>query len=151
MLQVLFTIAGERFGLDAGFVEEIIPLVEFSRVPGAPDYVPGRFLYRGSMVPAIDTSAHAGHGPCRVLFSTRIILVRYPKKDSDCLLGLVAQQATGMVKTSATCQASGLPDEKEPLSGEMGHDGQGLVRAFSPGEILSPEVRGLLFADRFGA
>ena len=60
MLHILFHIGPERYALDSREVAEVVPMVQFKEIPGAPDYVLGIFLYRGQPTPVLDLSRLAG-------------------------------------------------------------------------------------------
>jgi purine-binding chemotaxis protein CheW len=51
---VSFNIGGEEFGVDILQVQEIIRMLEVTRVPNAPEYVDGVINLRGKVIPIID-------------------------------------------------------------------------------------------------
>ena len=56
MLFLLFELGQDRYALDVRQVAEVLPLVEFKRIPQAPPFVAGLLNYRGDPVPVIDLS-----------------------------------------------------------------------------------------------
>jgi len=147
MLLVIFSIGGDRFGLDTRQVVEILPLVEFRKLPRAPEYVCGLFQYRGTIVPAIDLGRLAGTRESHGFLSTRIILVRYPDGTGENrVLGLVAEHVTETVKVDETGFSSpGIQVKDAPYLGEITRDSRGIVQRIEVGQLLSPDVRELLF------
>ena len=51
---VVFSLAGEVYGLDISRIQGIIRVPELTRVPRAPDYVKGVINLRGEIVPIVD-------------------------------------------------------------------------------------------------
>jgi len=51
---VSFRIANEEFGIDIIKVQEIIRMVDITRVPNTPNYVIGVINLRGKVIPIID-------------------------------------------------------------------------------------------------
>jgi len=49
-----FRVEDEEFGVDILRVQEIIRMVDITRIPNAPDYVQGVINLRGSVIPVID-------------------------------------------------------------------------------------------------
>src|SRR5215210_1359987 len=95
MLFLLFQLGDQRFAMDIKQVAEVLPLVEITALPQAPDGVAGVFQYRGAPVPAIDLSQLTLGQPAPHPLNTRILLVRYPDEAGDThLLGLIAEKAT---------------------------------------------------------
>ena len=82
---VLFSLAGEDYGLDISRIQGIIRVPEITTVPQAPDFVEGVINLRGAIVPVADLRKRfflppQEHGP-----DTRIINVEM----SDHLVGIV--------------------------------------------------------------
>jgi purine-binding chemotaxis protein CheW len=58
-----FYLAGELFGVDALYVQEILTYQEITSVPLAPDYVKGLINLRGQIVTIIDLRSRLGFDP----------------------------------------------------------------------------------------
>jgi chemotaxis-related protein WspB len=95
MLLLVFRVAGEAYGVEAGRVVEVIPRVELRGLPQAPEALAGLLRYRGQMVPVIDLGVLLGSGPCETLLSTRIILVdrQSPARDRA-RVGLISERVS---------------------------------------------------------
>lgn len=48
---VIFSIGNEEFGIPILSVQEIISIPEITKIPGAPDYIPGIINIRGNVIP----------------------------------------------------------------------------------------------------
>lgn len=51
---VVFQLARETYGVDIGWVREIIALQTITRLPGAPEFVEGVINLRGHVIPVVD-------------------------------------------------------------------------------------------------
>jgi chemotaxis-related protein WspB len=95
MLVLFFNLGDARYALKCERVREICPLVEIERVPHASECFAGLIQYRGRVIPVVDMRLLVHREPCRIRFSTRIIVVDFSKeKNSSKLAGLVAEQVT---------------------------------------------------------
>jgi purine-binding chemotaxis protein CheW len=54
MEYIVFMLAGETYGIEAGFVREVYPLKEYTTLPGVPSYILGIVNIRGRILPVID-------------------------------------------------------------------------------------------------
>jgi chemotaxis-related protein WspB len=149
MLFLLFRLGGDRYALDAGRVEEVLPLVQLKHIPRAPVGVVGIFNLRGTAVPVLDLSLLALGRTARIVMSTRIILVRYPEDEADGhLLGLIAENATEMMRReSSDFVDAGLRNGDAPYLGPVTQDGHGLVQLIVVDQLLTQSVRDVLFQD----
>ena len=82
MLFLLFNIETERYAIPAAKVIEVVDLVNFTKIPQAPEYVSGLMNFRGQIFPVVDLPNLFLSRPYRRMLSTRIILtdVRVKKK-----------------------------------------------------------------------
>lgn len=149
MLFLLFRLGGDRYALDAGRVEEVLPLVQLKHIPRAPVGVVGIFNLRGIAVPVLDLSLLALGRTARTVMSTRIILVRYPEdKANGHLLGLIAENATEMMRREPSDFVdAGLRNGDAPYLGPVTQDGHGLVQLIVVDQLLTQSVRDVLFQD----
>jgi purine-binding chemotaxis protein CheW len=49
-----FALAKERYAIESNYVREVIPLTDFTSVPGSPDFIVGVTNLRGEILPIID-------------------------------------------------------------------------------------------------
>src|SRR5690625_7206472 len=83
---VSFVIEGEEFGVDILKVQEIIRLVEITRVPNAPSFVEGVINLRGRIIPVIDLRERFSFDPQEADKDTRIIVVELDVQTVGCLV-----------------------------------------------------------------
>jgi purine-binding chemotaxis protein CheW len=72
---VTFTISSEEFGVDILKVQEIIRMMEITKVPRAPDFVEGVINLRGKVIPIVDLRKRFGMDFKSHDNHTRIIVV----------------------------------------------------------------------------
>jgi chemotaxis-related protein WspB len=142
MLYLKFRIGTESYALDTAQIVEVLPLLQITRVPQAPAGVAGLINYRGISVPVVDLSELMLGEPARPHISTRLILVRY----GEHLLGLVAEQATEMMRREAASFAdSGIASDAAPYLGPVTHEGGQLIRWIDVQKLLPAAVSSVLF------
>ncbi|TYO95535.1 chemotaxis protein CheW [Desulfallas thermosapovorans] len=72
---VVFSIAGQSFGIDIASVFEIIRLEKITPIPQAPEYVEGVINIRGQVVPALNLHVLFGTGIGEKTGNSRMIVV----------------------------------------------------------------------------
>lgn len=147
-LFLVFRIGAERFALQATEVAEVLPRLALKPIAQAPHWVAGVFAHRGSVVPVIDLSALTFGQPAAPRTSTRLVLVHYrlDAQRPDLLLGLVLEQATDTLRCNlADFRPYGLDNREAPYLGPVREDEQGLMQWIQVADLLSDDVRALLF------
>lgn len=72
---VSFNIGEEEFGVDILQVQEIIRMLEVTRVPNAPEYIDGVINLRGKVIPIVDLRRRFGMARKEHDKNTRIVVV----------------------------------------------------------------------------
>jgi chemotaxis-related protein WspB len=147
MLFVMFRLGADRYVLEAGQVQEILPLLAVKALPSAPAGVVGAINYRGKPLPLVDLSLLALGRPAAAFLSTRIILVRYPGEGgSENLLGLVAERAIETIQREPSdFEPTGVEAGTPPYLGPVASDAQGLIQWVKVGALLPAGIRDILF------
>jgi len=147
MLFLMFHLDDDRYVLDAGQIEEILPYVAAKAIPGTPRGVAGAINYHGASVPLIDLAMLALGRSSAAVMSTRIILARYPAEDRQPrLLGLVAERATEiLVRDAADFGPSGLDAGTPGYLGPVAPDEHGIVQIVRVEALLPADIRDILF------
>src|ERR1700744_6229027 len=65
MLFLVFSLGDDRYAIDATLVVEVLPLVNWKSVPGAPRGVAGIIDYRGKPAPLLGLSVESATGTIR--------------------------------------------------------------------------------------
>ena len=147
MLFLLFRLGKDRYALPVKQVVEVLPMLEVKQLPQAPPAVRGAFDFRGQPVPLIDLSQLALGRAARDHLSTRIVLVHCPDgRGGTRLLGLVAEHVTETFRRQpADFRDAGVALPEARGLGPVASDVGGLVQWVQVDELLSPELRALLF------
>jgi len=149
MLFLLFQLGKDRYALEASRLVEVVPLLDLKELPQAPKGVAGIFNYRGRPVPAVDLSALTLGRPARERLSTRIIIVNYPGENgAHHLLGLIAENATGMLRKEAKDFIDpGVKIGASPFLGPILADAHGAIQWVHEQRLLPEPVSKLLFSE----
>lgn len=88
---VSFEIADEEFGIDILKVQEIIRVLDVTRMPNAPAFIEGVINLRGKIVPVIDLRRRFNRQPKENDGNTRIIVVELSGKTVGFLVDRVQE------------------------------------------------------------
>lgn len=153
MMLLLFSINGERYGIDASQVIEVLPLLNIKPVHQTPEYVAGVVSYRGRLIPVLDISLLYTDQAAPERLSTRIILVQQETSNNkEHILGILAEQVTDTLKLNDTVISSlcvkkngGLMQGEELLINEQ------IIQRVNIQNILPDDLYGNVFCDEFSA
>ncbi|WP_338479859.1 chemotaxis protein CheW [Pseudomonas trivialis] len=148
-LFLLFHIGSERFALKATEVAEVLPRLPLKPIAHAPAWVSGIFAHRGALVPVIDLSALTFGTAAQARTSTRLVLVNYQPQSwaAPRRLGLILEQATDTLRCDpAEFKPYGLDNREAPYLGPVREDAAGLTQWIGVNELLTEDVRALLFS-----
>lgn len=149
-LFLVFHIGGERYALKATEVAEVLPRLPLKPIAHAPLWVAGIFAHRGALVPVVDLCALTFGKPAQARTSTRLVLVNYQPQPwiEPRWLGLVLEQATDTLRCDpAEFQPYGLDNREAPYLGPVREDALGLMQWIGVADLLTDDVRALLFAS----
>jgi chemotaxis-related protein WspB len=147
VLFLQFRLNADRYAIDAACIAGVLPLIAITHIPQAPPALMGVCDCRGKPVPVIDLSQLLAGRPAERRLSTRLLIVRFTDDTgTDQRLGLVAENATGLIRREASSFVpSGISNPRAPYLGYVTGDAQGLVQRIDVGAVLPPDVRELLF------
>ncbi|PRW91482.1 chemotaxis protein CheW [Pseudomonas simiae] len=148
-LFLVFHIGDERYALKATEVAEVLPRLPLKPIAHAPVWVAGIFAHRGTLVPVIDLSALTFGKPAQARTSTRLVLVNYQPQPwvEPRRLGLVLEQATDTLRCDlGEFKPYGLDNREAPYLGLVREDALGLMQWIGVNELLTDDVRALLFS-----
>jgi chemotaxis-related protein WspB len=83
MLLLTLKAGTNRYAINVARVIELVPKVELTLIPHAPQFVAGLLAYRGKFIPVIDLGLLFNNVPCRDCLSTRIILVNEAQNEHN--------------------------------------------------------------------
>ena len=140
---VTFSIGEEEFGVDILSVQEIIRMMDITKVPRAPEFVEGVINLRGKVIPIIDLRRRFGLAPRDHDKHTRIIVIEI----NNMIVGFVVDSVSEVLRIPASTVeppppvVSGL--ESEYISG-VGKLEDRLLILLDLNKLLSGEERDLL-------
>ncbi|MBS7558046.1 MULTISPECIES: chemotaxis protein CheW [Pseudomonas] len=147
-LFLVFRIGQERYALQAVDVVEVLPRLQLKPIAQAPSWVAGVFAYRGVVVPVIDLCELTFGRAAQLRTSTRLVLVHYRGDgfQPPRVLGLLLEQANDTLRCDPQeFQPYGLDNRQAPYLGPVREDAQGLLQWVRVDDLLSAQVRELLF------
>jgi chemotaxis-related protein WspB len=149
VLFLLFQLDRNRYALPAREVEEIIPFLAVSALPGAPRGIAGMVNYRGEAVPVVDLAMLLLGRPARAYISTRLLILRYRAwQGKERRLGCIAEQATEILRCDPQAFAPlGVTLAGPSFLGPVQPDAEGLLQLIGVDELLSPDVHDALFRE----
>ncbi|WP_027183348.1 chemotaxis protein CheW [Desulfovibrio inopinatus] len=143
MQLVTFSIGEEEFGVDILKVQEIIRMMEITKVPRAPDFVEGVINLRGKVIPIIDLRKRFGLSSRDHDKHTRMIVIEI----NNMIVGFVVDSVSEVLRIpSSTVEppppvVSGL--ESEYISG-VGKLEDRLLILLDLDRLLSSEEQDIL-------
>ncbi|EFI35717.1 CheW protein [Desulfonatronospira thiodismutans ASO3-1] len=94
---VTFNIGGEEFGVEILTVQEIIRMMQITKVPKAPDFVEGVINLRGKVIPVIDLRKRFGLDSRGHDKNTRIVVVEINKM----IVGFIVDSVSEVLRIPA--------------------------------------------------
>jgi chemotaxis-related protein WspB len=153
MLFLLFQLGTDRYALEAREVVEVLPLVQFKRIPKAPLGVAGVFSYHGTPVPLIDLTELAMGRPSQAKMSTRIVLIyQLGESGKKHLIGFIAECVMETVhRAEFDFVDSGVAATDAPYLGSVATDKSGIIQRIEVSSLLPKSLRKQLFCDLVGS
>lgn len=143
MMVLLFSVAGDRYGIGVAHVSEVVPAIALQKLPWATEYVVGLLNYRGQVVPVIDLSQIIVGGSSRPCLSTRIILV---KCSLGRLVGLMAEDVREAVAIDeSSISEPGVPPRAGMFSGRIAFYDQNMIQLVEVEDLIPDEIRDRLY------
>lgn len=96
-----FHLAEEEYGLEILKVQEIIEMLEITRVPRVHNYVRGVINLRGKVIPIVDLRLKFGMAAQETSRKTCIIVVRVQSGDTSMIMGIIVDEVSEVVEISA--------------------------------------------------
>ena len=91
---VVFSLAGEAYGVDIEAVREIIRMEEITQVPNAPEFVEGVINLRGMVCPVLDLRKRLGVDVSETTNESRIVVVEIDGEQ----VGLIVDEVTQVLR-----------------------------------------------------
>jgi len=108
---IVFTIDGQRYGVDLWIVKRVVLVVEITPVPGMPDKVIGIVNFEGTIIPVIDTRKLINAPAREIELSDQLVILQSPGKMIALLVDSV-EGAIGYADAEEIPMESVLPGTK---------------------------------------
>jgi purine-binding chemotaxis protein CheW len=89
-----FSLAGEEYGLEILKVQEIIGMMDVTKLPRTPDYVRGVVNLRGRVIPVVDLRLKFGINAQEDTEKTCIIVVQITNQKMDLTIGIIVDEVS---------------------------------------------------------
>ncbi len=107
---IVVQIGSEKYGIDIGYIDNIVRMQKITRVPKAQVYFLGVINLRGEIVPVMSIRVKMGLDQDVITNSSRIIILKIEEKG---MLGVIVDAVSEVVTLS--------PDQVEPNNVQSGH------------------------------
>ena len=133
---IVVQIGNEKYGIDIGYIDNIVRMQKITRVPKAQSYFKGVINLRGEIVPVMSIRKKMGLEDDVITDASRIIILKVEEKGS---LGVVVDQVREVI-TLNTAEidktAVGAKNVKDTFINGIGKNGEELISLFEINAIL---------------
>lgn len=133
---IVVQIGNEKYGIDIGYIDNIVRMQKITRVPKAQSYFKGVINLRGEIVPVMSIRKKMGLENDVITDASRIIILKVEEKGS---LGVVVDQVREVI-TLNTAEidktAVGARNIKDTFINGIGKNGEELISLFEISAIL---------------
>lgn len=95
-----FKLAAEEYGLEILKVQEIIKMMEITKVPRTPDFVRGVINLRGKVIPVVDLRLKFGMESKETTDKTCVIVVQVRRQESVVTMGIIVDEVSEVLDIS---------------------------------------------------
>ena len=137
-----FKLGAEEFGLEILKVQEIIKMMDVTRVPRTPDYVRGVINLRGKVIPVVDLRLKFEMDLKETTEKTCVIVVQVKRRDSRVTMGIIVDEVSEVLDVAGEQiepppEFGGVVDTSFILG--MGKIGERVVMLMDVDKVLSGE------------
>ena len=125
---IVVNIGEEQYGVDIGYIDNIVRMQSITRVPKVPSYLKGVINLRGVIVPVMSLRLKMGLSEDEIGRDTRIIIL---KVESEGSIGVLVDEVKEVIKLSedqieSTTPEGGTPEARKFVSA-VGKNGDQLI------------------------
>ena len=133
---IVVRIGSEQYGIDIGYVDNIVRMQKITRVPKAQTYFKGIINLRGEIVPVMSIRTKMGLEDDVITNSSRIIILKIEEKG---LLGIVVDEVREVVTLEVDeidKSAVNAKSAKDNFINGIGKNGESLISLFEINAII---------------
>lgn len=137
---IVVRIGSEKYGIDIGYVDNIVRMQKITKVPMAQDYFAGIINLRGEIVPVMSIRKKMGLSEDVFTGKSRIIILKVEERGN---LGIIVDEVREVItlseddieKVSNGGSSHGTP--KQSFINGIGKNGEELISLFEINDIIS--------------
>lgn len=138
---IVVQIGGEKFGIDIGYIENIVRMQKITRVPKAQVYFKGIINLRGEIVPVMSARVKMGLEDDIYTNATRIIILKLEEKgELGLLVDAVCEVVTLVVDEIEKPNIDASSNSKDLFINGIGKNGDELISLFELSAIVDEKV-----------
>lgn len=133
---IVVQIGNEKYGIDIGYIDNIVRMQKITRVPKAQSYFKGVINLRGEIVPVMSIRRKMGLEDDVITDASRIIILKVEEKGS---LGVIVDQVSEVITLNTSeidKTAVGAKNIKDTFINGIGKNGEELISLFEISAIL---------------
>ncbi len=133
---IVVQIGNEKYGIDIGYVDNIVRMQKITRVPKVQSYFKGIINLRGEIVPVMSIRKKMGLEDDVITNASRIIILKVEEKGS---LGIIVDEVCEVVTLNmdeVDKAAVGAKGIKENFINGVGKNGEQLISLFEINAII---------------
>lgn len=133
---IMIKLGKERFGIDIKYVDNIVRMMDITRVPMIQPYMKGVINLRGDIVPVMSTRIKLELEDCEATDASRIIIVKMEGNDT---IGLIVDEVREVVTLTEEEieKVSFDKDEKTNYVSSVGKLSDGLISILELNALLA--------------
>ncbi len=139
---IIVTLGIEQYGIDIGYIDNIVKMQKITRVPKAQDYFLGVINLRGEIIPVMSLRKKFNYEPDEFKDSTRIIIIK-PEEQQPDMIGIVVDSVREVLTLADDCiekvQHDQSPDKQKYVSG-VGKNKDALISLFNIPNLIGEAV-----------
>lgn len=132
---IVVKIGNEQYGIDIGYVDNIVRMQKITRVPKAQSYFPGIINLRGEIIPVMSIRKKMGLEPDVITDASRIIILKIEQQGA---LGVIIDEVREVVTLGEEeiDKVASAKDGKSNFINGVGKHGEELISLFDINAII---------------
>ena len=131
---IVVQIGNEKYGIDIGYIDNIVRMQKITRVPKAQTYIRGVINLRGEIVPVMSIRRKMGLDDDIITNASRIIILKIVEKGS---IGIIVDEVREVITLNvAEIDKTSARAGKDSFINGIGKNGEQLISLFEINAII---------------
>ena len=133
---IVVKIGSEQYGIDIGYIDNIVRMQKITRVPRSQPYFKGVINLRGEVIPVMSIRRKMGLSDDVYTNASRIIVLKFEQKDA---LGVIVDEVREVVSLGPNeidKVSHGTGSEKNMFINGIGKNGEEMISLFEINAII---------------